>query len=805
MPSFLSLKPFAKKKDSARVAENTDHQARVSSSSSFVQTHRPDSFRTNSVPPVSSRSSISSRYSSTSSISSSARPLALHLAIADSEPHPLIPNTSIVSLPPLATKLNGTITVVNNQNSPCAASRLVVVLLSGQGIVKDVRTVRDPESPAAGDIHARPLGRNVAVVCADLKAIAPGSKTFAFSLPFPKSLPPTVHIDAPNQENSITHLLFACLRGSQRTSPVLVECMEVFARRRHNRVEPIDKKVDGCADNGPINYVARFPSPAYYTDDAIPGNISLYPADSIAIVKVEATWFEVYTFRKSESEGTSVYREQLGDTCLLDYNSSCSPIEFSWPDTYAQPYSDSGSCVAINHEISFSITYSPAYTPADGRETTQTATIWLPVKLQIPHSPAASGRNGSSDMHPQRAIRDRGSTGEHGGMVAPAAEKRGSGRSSIFGKTRSVSSLETVIPTPPKPAQTVESAPPDQSSRKHTVRRFARQPTAAHAQPEPTYRQGRAMYDYVPAQSDELCISEGDIISVLESWPDGWGFGHSLTTLAQGAFPLGILDSPGSTPVNPDVLPTTPTSPQCTSPLLTDTVAEVTSGLMGLRLAASPEPHGIDRTNMIDGFEQDLPRPSRIDSLRGPHCLPSNGGQQRQLPVSDRIPARNTAGVPVNSVARHPHAQIPRRAVTTPTFGISSAGANTYAGPGVRSPSTGYDPGVSPSQSTFVPTSLAAPHLPPTNLAAPHLPPYSMNPTAAKSLSFLPSSPTSIASAPSSMTELDALLAQNIISGPEYLKMRERLLELKRLDDLLAQNGISGVEYLERRRRVMEN
>ncbi|TPX71494.1 hypothetical protein SpCBS45565_g01142 [Spizellomyces sp. 'palustris'] len=804
MPSFLSLKPFAKKKDSARVAENTDHhQARVSFSS-LVQSHRADSFRTNSVPPVSSRSSISSRFSSTSSLSSSARPLALHLAIADSEPHPFIPNTPIVSLPPLATKLSGTITVVNNQNSPCAASRLVVVLLSGQGIVKDVRSVRDPESPSAGDIHARPLGRNVTVVCADLKAIVPGSKTFAFSLPFPKSLPPTVHINTPNQENSITHLLFACLRGSQRTSPVLVECMEVFARRRHNRVDPIDKKVDGCADNGPINYVARFPSPAYYTEDAIHGNISLYPSDSIAIVKVEVTWFEVYTFRNSESEGTSVFREQLGDTSLLDYNSSSSPIDFSWPDTYAQPYSDSGSCVAINHEVSFSIAYSPAFTPADGRETTQTATIWLPVKLQIPHSPAASGRNGSGDMHPQRAIPNRGSTGEHGCMIAPAAEKRRSGRSSIFGKTRSVSSLETVIPTPPKPVQAVESAPPDQSSREHTVRRFARQPTAAQAQPEPVYRQGRAMCDYVPAQPDELCISEGDIISVLESWPDGWGFGHSLTTLAQGAFPLGILENPGSTPANLDVLSTTPTSPQCASPL-TDTVADVSSGIMGLRLAASSESDHMGLTNLIDGSDQDLPRPSRIDSLRGPHCLPSNGVQQRQLSVSDRIPARNTAAGPINSVARHPHAQIPRRAITTPAFGIVTAGINPNAGSGIRSPSSGYDPGVSPCQGTFASTPLASPHLPPTNLAAPHLPPYSVNSTAAKSLSFMPSSPTSIASVPSSLTELDAMLAQNIISGPEYLKMRERLLKLKRLDDLLAQNGISGVEYLERRRRVMEN
>ena len=74
--------------------------------------------------------------------------------------------------------------VVNDTDKPLLVSRLVLVLLSGQGgpqssesadMARIVAKLSDPESPAACDIHKRPIARSVNVIIkAGPTEIAPG-------------------------------------------------------------------------------------------------------------------------------------------------------------------------------------------------------------------------------------------------------------------------------------------------------------------------------------------------------------------------------------------------------------------------------------------------------------------------------------------------------------------------------------------------------------------------------------------------------------------------------------------------------
>lgn len=47
----------------------------------------------------------------------------------------------------------------------------------------------------------------------------------------------------------------------------------------------------------------------------------------------------------------------------------------------------------------------------------------------------------------------------------------------------------------------------------------------------------RALYDYHPAQIDELALRKNELYSVIEKCQDGWFKGSSLVTLKTGVFP----------------------------------------------------------------------------------------------------------------------------------------------------------------------------------------------------------------------------------------------------------------------------
>lgn len=169
------LKSLRKKKDSnppdAQPVSHVDAKAsRMSISSlSFFNSFNSDS---NSIS--SRRDSVSSSLSATSStLSSNQPPLSLQLDLNESTTHPALSKTAIVSLAPLATRLQGTITINNRNHSPLTVAKLVLILLSGQGKLKDVKEIKDPESPAGTDIHARPLGRQLVTVW-NAKQIPPG-------------------------------------------------------------------------------------------------------------------------------------------------------------------------------------------------------------------------------------------------------------------------------------------------------------------------------------------------------------------------------------------------------------------------------------------------------------------------------------------------------------------------------------------------------------------------------------------------------------------------------------------------------
>lgn len=76
------------------------------------------------------------------------------------------------------------------------------------------------------------------------------SHVVEFTLPFPKSLPPTAHLEDPKDKYGVTHFLFASVKGVQSKVPIHVEYIQVFARRKSNRIEPVDRVVDGISEEG---------------------------------------------------------------------------------------------------------------------------------------------------------------------------------------------------------------------------------------------------------------------------------------------------------------------------------------------------------------------------------------------------------------------------------------------------------------------------------------------------------------------------------------------------------------------------
>ncbi|KAI9104058.1 hypothetical protein DFS34DRAFT_304884 [Phlyctochytrium arcticum] len=669
------------------------------------------------------------------SISSlTAKQLSASISVNTGSPHPHLPDTTILALPPLATSLSGTITITNHATTPIPAMHLSVSLLSGQHLVKELSHVRDPEAPAADEIHERPLGRTSVLVWARPRNILPGSHTYEFTLPVAKLLPPTIHLPSAPDSN-ITHHLLTCLKGSERKTLAL-SYTSLFLRRKSNRIQHVLKKVDGLADsftrspttdsinNHPtttsaaaaaaaeIQYTATYPSPAYYTDPSTPlPTVTLLPTHNLSITALQAVWVQVHTFRDQitiDPANPPVHQTHLHDPIHLDYD-PFAPLPIPYPpDHTTQPFSDSGNCVTIHHELSIRIHFAPSL--LDRNPNPRTATIWIPIKLQIHH--------------------DR-----------PVAD-----------------------PVPPLPV-------------------VVKQPTTAKPVVN-TPGLYRALHPYDPTKLDELQLKTGDLITIIECWTDGWGLGHLVSSGVKGVVPLCVLE--------PLPAPAADSASSIQSSRRTVSSIAPSSHSASQEIITSQPPRHAVQASVSDSEVPPYTAPSIAPAADPPLHIPSTPDppltprNEESKELTDRVHAKDRETKFGHSVARHPNTHIsalpPRQSKYHPPHDSVKPPSLTPS----SKLSTSKPPSLAPSKLSSTTTSSTKP--PSTHQQQQqHLTPPS----------YQPPFPTSAA-------QLDALLAQNQISGPVYLTLRQKIAELARLDQELVLGNVSGVEYLEMRGRIME-
>ncbi|KAJ3035644.1 hypothetical protein HDV00_003584 [Rhizophlyctis rosea] len=280
--SPLSLAPSAEPPQSARPTPPVDTDQRSFMTSIDSISLRTSSSRTDSLP-------ISVELVLPQAISSTGQHGATITSHSQDE-------TAVVFLSPGIISLSGIVRITNISDQVISATRLAVLLFSGQGRSK--ANVHDPEAPSATMIHNRPLHRSSSLIWAGDHEIVPGTHEFPFSLPFAVDLVPTIHTPTlASAGKDISHWLYVGMR--MKENPTLCLGHEVILRRCVARMRSKWETILGVTGDGLLAYKVLVASPNYIGDDV---SVSVQFAQTPTSLGVQARYLqfvcvEKFTFR----------------------------------------------------------------------------------------------------------------------------------------------------------------------------------------------------------------------------------------------------------------------------------------------------------------------------------------------------------------------------------------------------------------------------------------------------------------------------------------------------------------------------
>jgi hypothetical protein len=70
----------------------------------------------------------------------------------------------------------------------------------------------------------------------------------------------------------------------------------------------------------------------------------------------------------------------------------------------------------------------------------------------------------------------------------------------------------------------------------------------------PTSRMIQAVYDFAPSRDDEIAVSRGESLLVIETYDDAWAFGTNLKTGEGGLFPMAVAEPEPLSPLSSTTL-----------------------------------------------------------------------------------------------------------------------------------------------------------------------------------------------------------------------------------------------------------
>ncbi|KAI8585802.1 hypothetical protein BDZ88DRAFT_333559 [Geranomyces variabilis] len=649
-------------------------------------------------------------------------------------------------LPPLAGKLHGSLTVTNHTDRSIDVSALKLVLLSGvgRGDLKLDRAARDPEVHTASDIFRRPVGRFVVNVWkeGEVQTLDPGCHTFPITVPFPKTLPPTVsHVATNDPSYCITHWLFARALGpaSGKKTPIAVATRELVVFRQNNRVSPHPKSIDASSQDGLIHCNAAVPCPAYYLDAETAGcMISLNPMVPTSLIAINASWSQLFTFREPDDAYTT-FRELVGNRLDID-PASWAGFHIPFPGQNAQPDSDTGGWITVSHELLVEITHAP-----QGSHVPVSTIIPIPVKLQV----ATVSRHKS---RPNSAYSEAASEGAASADDASSMRsgRTGASRRSIFQTGPSVPSVPSAavsleVQERPVQSHVAESAASTAwSATELDNSRFTARPAPHFPQPAPLPTEAR----YTGSSGN---VRSGSVSSAKRSSIFQTGPTVQAATL-------------------PDPQPQTRHN-HFTQRASMDSRAAMTSGPsspLPSREPYFPTPAAPPVQPASTGTSAP---PHRRSFYESPPPVYSNNepidAGTLQIPTNPQ----RTDGLQ-NGETSHPDARVAQAHVPAAADGPHKS--------------------VRPTALADKPKRKSLHNVPVRQFAT--------DKSTGQNLQDLPIPSVPF---PKNQAALDSLLVQGAVTGPQYLEMREKLSALEALDVMLANGDLGGLQYLSRRNAIL--
>lgn len=138
--------------------------------------------------------------------------------------------------------VKGRLWIDNTTKQTLMASRLSVVLLSGNGF-RDTAVIKAPEAPSAcAALFSRPIYNHVCTIFKHATQITPGRHSVAFSMPWPASLPPSIDVDASMTAKVVVHSLHCALRltdDKRATFSTRLNVLRTITKTVENTVESV--------------------------------------------------------------------------------------------------------------------------------------------------------------------------------------------------------------------------------------------------------------------------------------------------------------------------------------------------------------------------------------------------------------------------------------------------------------------------------------------------------------------------------------------------------------------------------------
>ncbi|KAJ3047075.1 hypothetical protein HK097_000258 [Rhizophlyctis rosea] len=273
--------------------------------------------------------------------------------------------------------LTGYVQITNKVEFDISTTKLVVVILSGKGVV-DMTTnmLVDPEEDGHM-YHIQLIVKAIQSLWLNEKIIPPGRHSFPFRLLVPADLPPTLHTGRPDRDTK--HLLFAALHRPELPR-LLIQKKEILVRRCVPRFDSERRMVSGVIGKGYISFQSSIPDP-YYMGDSTTINAqasrSVHSTNEAEVTGADFVFKEIVTFRnpdKTSSTNVAVLGPPIS-TSLSGPQSEMLRVPI--PKSLGQPDVDTND-ISITHEVWFSIKYRLSPTAP---ETTTSTTI--PIRFAM--------------------------------------------------------------------------------------------------------------------------------------------------------------------------------------------------------------------------------------------------------------------------------------------------------------------------------------------------------------------------------------------------------------------------------------